>query len=88
MSSFGEYVGGYLNFSPEDSGSNTPVGMGIGRLLTCAGICCPVIKSKTVNTAYPGGQLEGRQEEQLCKTARGFKLRNEEPVGKADSYLG
>lgn len=43
-SSFGEYVGGYLNFSPEDSSSNAPVGMGIGPLLTRAVICCPVIE--------------------------------------------
>lgn len=44
MSSFGEYVGGYLNFPPEDSSSNTPVGMGISPLLTGAVICCPLIE--------------------------------------------
>lgn len=42
--SFGEYVGGYLNFFPEDSSSNTPAGMGTGPLLTHAVICCPLIE--------------------------------------------
>lgn len=41
---FGEYVGGCLNFFPEDSSSNGPAGMGIGPLLTHAVICCPLIE--------------------------------------------
>lgn len=87
MLTFGEYVGGYLNFFPEDSSSNAPAGMGIGPPLTHAVICCLWLKSKTVNIAHPSRHLEGRQEH-LCQTAKDFSLRNEEPVGKVVNDLG
>ena len=81
-------MGGYLNLSPEDSSSDTPVGMGIGPLLTSAVICCPV-QSEHDGKYCSSQQAAGRQARRAAlRTAEGFSLRREKPVGKAVNDLG